>query len=321
MTPADGMPARDAGSIMKGNAVFKSGYNRCLHRLAHLPPGTPLPSENELALALDISRTTIRAVLAALEERGIVGRAGGQRHLARAPTEPDHFPDAQTLSAGAAFERRFLEWILQGDFRAGQLLNAAELARQFGTSTTTIRECLARFQHFGLLERRPNSSWLFNGITVEFVREIYDVREMFELRATRSFIERPDTAPEWRELTAIEQEHRTILAHLDRDFALFPAADERLHRILHESTGNRFILDFYNVVATLFHYTYRWNREDARQRSATALMEHLDYIDALRTRDQRSIDARCRKHLRTACATLIGSIETRAATPPLMRQS
>jgi DNA-binding GntR family transcriptional regulator len=300
---------------MKGNAVFKSGYNRCLGQLGRMPAGAPLPSENELAQSLDVSRTTIRAVLAALDARGIVQRSNGHRHLARVPEEHDYFPDAQTLSAGAAFERRFMEWILQGDFAAGQLLNAAELARQFGTSTTTIRECLAQFQHFGLLERRPNSSWLFNGITGDFVREIYDVREMFELRATRSFIELPDTAAEWRELEAIEQEHRSILAHIDRDYPLFPQLDERLHRIIHETTRNRFILDFYSVVATLFHYTYRWNREDAKQRSATALVEHLDYIRALRSRDPRAIDARCRKHLRTACATLIRSIETRAASP------
>ncbi|MDQ0349237.1 GntR family transcriptional regulator [Ancylobacter vacuolatus] len=300
---------------MKGNAVFKSGYNRCLQRLGALSPGAALPSESDLAHALEVSRTTVRAILAALQERGITERRDGQRRLARAPTPADHFPDAQTLSAGATFERRFMEWILTGDLSPGQLLNAAELARQFGTSTTTIRECLARFQHFGLLERRPNSSWLFGGVTGDFVREMYEVREMFELRATRSLLELPDSAPAWRELAAIEQEHRDILAHLDRDHALFPQLDERLHRIIHETTRNRFVLDFYTVVATLFHHTYRWNRDDAKPRSATALVEHLDYIAALRSRDPRAIDASCRKHLRTACATLIRSLEARATTP------
>lgn len=295
---------------MKGNAVFKSGYNRGLHQLAGRRVGSPLPSENEFALALEVSRTTIRAVLAELEARGIVERAEGRRRLARPPAEHDYFPDAQTLSAGAAVERRFMEWILDGDFRAGQLLNAAELARQFGTSTTTIRECLAQFQHFGLLERRPNSAWQFNGITADFLREIYEVREMFELRASRSLLALPDSAPAWRELEMVEREHRAMLASIERDYPLFPRLDERLHRIIHETARNRFILNFYNVVATLFHYTYRWNREDARERSATALREHLDYIEALRSRDQRAVDACCRKHLRSACATLIGSIES-----------
>ena len=294
---------------MKGNTVFKRSYNRCLRLLAGHAIGAPLPSESELAQALDVSRTTVRAVLASLAEAGIAGRGLGGRMLERHPVEADYFPDTQTLSAGAAVERRFMEWILQGDFRAGQLLNAAELARQFGTSTTTIREHLAQFQHFGLLERRPNSAWLYKGVTPAFAAEIYDVREMFELRSTRSFVELPDDSPPWSELRAIEQEHRALLDNIDAEYQRFPQLDERLHRLIHETSDNRFIIDFYDIVSTLFHYTYRWNKADEKQRNTTALLEHLDYIEALRSRDQRAIDARCRKHLRTARATLGRSIE------------
>ncbi len=300
-------------TAMKGNTVFKRSYNRALDLLAGREAGAVLPSESDLAQALDVSRTTVRAVLAALGEAGIVARAeedGGppRRRLGRRPGPADYFPDPQTLSAGAAVERRFMEWILQGDFRAGQLLNAAELARQFGTSTTTIREHLAQFQHFGLLERRPNSAWLFKGLTPAFANEIYDVREMFELRATRSFVELAEESEPWRELLAIEAEHHALLANIEHEYPSFPQLDERLHRVIHETTGNRFIIDFYDIISTIFHYTYQWNKGDEKQRSTIALMEHLDYIEALRSRDQRAIDARCRKHLRTARATLLRSI-------------
>lgn len=271
-----------------------------------------MPSESELARALDVSRTTVRAVLAALETSGIIGRREGIRCLARAPAEADHVPDAQTVPAGVAAERRLMGWILQGNLAPGQMLNTAELARRLGTSTTTLRECLAQFLRYGLVERRPNSSWRFNGITVEFVTEIYDVREMFELRATRSLLALDDTSPVWQQLTILEGEHHALMADIDRDYSLFPQLDERLHRLVHQAASNRFILDFYDVVSMLFHYTYRWNRADARQRSATALAEHIEYIDALRSRDQRRVDATCRLHLRTARATLARSIETHA---------
>ncbi|GLK84257.1 GntR family transcriptional regulator [Ancylobacter defluvii] len=293
---------------MKGNTVFKRSYNQCLRQLAGHPIGAALPSESEFSQLLDVSRTTVRAVLASLAKAGIASGGVGGRVLQRHPLATDYFPDMQTLSAGAAVERRFMEWILQGDFRAGQLLNAAELARQFGTSTTTIREHLAQFQHFGLLERRPNSAWLYKGVTPDFAAEIYDVREMFELRATRNFIELANDSPPWRELDVIEAEHRALLANIDTEYQSFPQLDERLHRLIHETSGNRFIIDFYDIVSTFFHYTYRWNRSDEKQRNTIALLEHLDYIEALRSRDQRAIDARCRKHLRTARATLARSI-------------
>ncbi len=285
---------------MKSNSVFKRVYNQSLSLLVDLPLGSPLATESELAQGLDVSRTTVRAALSSLEETGIVARDGGRRTLARYPVEGDYFPDTQTISAGAAVERRFMEWILQGNSSPGESLNTAELARQFGTSTTTIREHLAQFQHLGLLDRRPNGTWIFNGITPEFVSEIYDVREMFELRATRSFLALPTNSSPWQKLDAIEQDHHGLLANIDTDYTRFPPLDERLHRTIHEASGNRFIIGFYDILSVLLHYTFQWNEDDEKTRSTTSLLQHLDYIYALRSRDQQLIDSRLRTHLQTA---------------------
>ena len=293
---------------MKGNAVYKRAFNGCLALLSGLDTGARLPSEADLVHALNVSRTTVRAVLSALTQRGILTLDGPHRRLIRRPEAGDYFPDTQTLSAGAAVERRFMQWILQGDFRAGQLLNSAELARQFGTSTTTIREYLTHFQHYGLLERRPNSAWVYKGLTPEFADEIFDVREMFELRSTRDFLALPVDGPEWKALDDIEARHHLLLAEIETRHAEFPALDEALHRLIHMASGNRFIIDFYEVISAIFHYTYQWNEADEQQRSQVALNEHLAYIAALRSRDPRAIEARCRAHLKTARATLIRSI-------------
>jgi len=301
---------------MKSNTVFKRVYNQSLSLLVDLPLGSPLASESELAQGLDVSRTTVRAALSSLEDTGIVVRDGGRRTLARYPVETDYFPDTQTLSASAAVERRFMEWILQGNSTPGESLNTAELARQFDTSTTTIREHLAQFQHLGLLERRANGTWLFKGITPEFVREIYEVREMFELRATRRFVALSKDSVPWRKLDAIEQEHHNLLASIDTNYTRFPPLDERLHRIIHEASGNRFIIDFYDVMSILLHYTFQWNKDDEKTRSTTSLLEHLDYINALRSRDQQLIDRRLRKHLQTACAAVVRAAASTSKIDP-----
>lgn len=293
---------------MKGNAVYKRAFNGCLALLSGLELGTQLPSEADLVQELNVSRTTVRAVLSSLTKSGILAPDGTHRRLIRHPEPSDYFPDIQTMSAGAAVERRFMEWILQGDFRAGQLLNSAELARQFGTSTTTIREYLTHFQHYGLLERRPNSAWVYKGLTPEFAGEIFDVREMFELRSTRDFIALPADSAEWKALDDIEARHHYLLANIGTKHPEFPALDEALHRLIHMTSRNRFIIDFYEVISAIFHYTYQWNKADEQQRSVVALNEHLAYIAALRSRDQRAIDARCRAHLKTARATLVRSI-------------
>ncbi len=296
---------------MKGNAVFKRSFNGSLELCSKMPLGAALPSENELSQALSVSRTTVRSVLKGLEVAGIVTRGDGVRHVARHPNETDHFPDPQTMSQSATVERRFLEWVLEGHIGAGHLLTASELARQFNTSTTIIREHLPHFQHFGLIERRPNSAWLFKGITPAFANEIYDVREMFELRAARSFIALSDSSEPWRRLLAIEREHWKLKENLEASFARFPDLDEQLHRTIHEASDNRFVMDFYDISSMLFHYNFRWNASNELQRTSTAVNEHLDYIDALKKRNTKSIEAACRRHLRTARSNLLRSIELR----------
>jgi len=294
---------------MKGNAVYKGAYNRCLDFLSNMAVAEQLPSTSELAVKLAVSRTTVRSVLSSLTASGILAAGENFYQLCRKPERGNYFPETQTMSAGAAVERRFMEWILQGDFRAGQLLNSAELARQFGTSTTTIREYLTHFQHFGLIERRPNSAWVFLGITPSFAEEIYEVREMFELRSARRLIQLPSDAACWKALEGIEAEHLELLANIDRRYREFPALDERLHRLVHDASRNCYITEFYNVISAIFHYTYQWNRDDEKQRNTTALTEHLDYIAALRSRDPRAVEASFRTHLDTARATLMRSIQ------------
>lgn len=296
---------------MKGNAVYKRSYNACLEICEQLDLGAEMPSENELSQSLSVSRTTIRTVMNDFETAGILTKSGRSRRLVRRPAVEDAFPDPQTHSTAATVERRFLEWILQGKIDPGDLLTAAELARQFGTSTTTIREHLPHFQHFGLIERRPNSAWLFRGVTPAFANEIYEVREMFELRAARSFVGLANDSTPWRRMRVIEAEHRSLLEDIDRHYGAFPDLDERLHRTVHQTSENRFIEDFYDIIAMLFHYNVRWDAEEEKRRTSIALAEHLVYIEALLSRDLRSIDRACRQHLKTARSNLLRSIDVR----------
>ncbi len=293
---------------MKGNTIYKRAYNRCLTLLAARPPGEWPCSEAELAHHLDVSRTTVRAVLSSLSQCGLIGTDGLRRCLLRHPRPDDYFPDPQTETVAELVERRFMDWVLKGDCRPGQTINASELARQFGTSTTAIREYLNHFNHFGLLERHRNAGWVFKGVTPEFAAEIYEIREMFELRSARRFVELPANSPSWRQLSDIEREHHTLLADIDRRYSDFSRLDERLHRLIHDASRNRFMQEFYDVISIVFHYHYQWNKADEKERNIDAIHEHLAYIEALRSRDIRLIDAKCRAHLKTARATLLRSI-------------
>jgi len=304
--------SRDAGEgALKTDTVYKQAFNAMLDLVSGVPIDGPLPSENELSAALSVSRTTVRKVLGELVSRGYLRQDGRQRIVARLIPPEAHFANTETISASEQVETRFMEWMLRGDTRPGQQINELDLARQFGVGTTGIREFLNRFRRFGLIEKRPNAGWRFKGFTVDYAMELFEIRELFELRSAAVFAELDPTDPVWRELANLEAQHRTLLASIDERFQDFSDLDNRFHRFINAVLPNRFIEDFYEIISFIFHYHYQWNKQDERQRNEVAIAEHLAYIEALKSRDRRAIELACCRHLASAKQTLLNSTRLR----------
>ena len=138
---------------MRGDTVFKRTYNSALHHMASLELKVGLPSENALAARLGTSRTTLRKILTAMKENHLIRGEASQWTVARKPKTADFFPESETVATSVQVEKKFMEWMMRGDRKEGDIVNGLELARQFNVSTGTIREYLNRFGRFGLIER------------------------------------------------------------------------------------------------------------------------------------------------------------------------
>jgi DNA-binding GntR family transcriptional regulator len=131
---------------------------------------------------------------------------------------------------------------------------------------------------------------------------------MFELRSAAAFAALPQDSPVWADLDRLEEQHRLLQRDIATRFNEFSELDERFHRLIHRASLNRFIVDFYDVIAMIFHYHYQWNKAQERERNEVAIGEHLAYIEALKSRDLGKVDTACRKHLKSARQTLLTSI-------------
>jgi DNA-binding GntR family transcriptional regulator len=292
---------------MKTDTVFKRAFNDALDVVATLGEGDPLPSENILGAQLGVSRTTVRKVLTALANKGGVAGSGRDRVAARALAQITRFPDEETVPMSAQIEKGFMEWMLRDNARPGTAINELELARQFGVGTTGVREFLNRFQRFGLIEKRPNAGWVFKGFTLSFAVELFEIREMFELRSAIAFASLPQASPLWQRIGSLREEHQALLQEAERHFHDFSDLDNRFHRLINSAAPNRFIDGFYDIITLIFHYHYQWNKRDERQRNEVAIREHLNYIDALLSRNAAMVELACRAHLTTAKQTLLHS--------------
>jgi DNA-binding GntR family transcriptional regulator len=292
---------------MKSDAVFKRAFNDALDLICSLGAGEALPSENELGARLNVSRTTVRKILSTLVERGVVGGSGRQRFVRSADARLKRFPQAETVPMSEQVEKHFMEWMLRGNTRAGTSINELELARQFGVATTGIREFLNRFERFGLIEKRPNAGWMFKGFTPSFALDLFEIREMFELRSAMAFATLPEDSLHWPKLEALREEHVSLLRDIDRRYHDFSGLDSRLHRLINSAAPNRFIEDFFDIITLIFHYHYQWNKQDERQRNEVAIREHLTYIEALLSRNLSIVQLACRAHMASAKETLMRS--------------
>ncbi|HWA48718.1 MAG TPA: GntR family transcriptional regulator [Dongiaceae bacterium] len=230
--------------------------------------------------------------------------AGRERYVG-AGSAIERFPEAETVPMSEQVEQRFLEWMLRDNASPGTSINELDLGRRFGVATTGIREFLNRFQRFGLIEKRPNAGWIFKGFTPSFALDLFEIREMFELRSALSFARLPANSPLWQKLAALREQHVALLQDIEQRYHDFSDIDSRLHRLINSAAPNRFIDDFFDIITLIFHYHYQWNKQDERQRNEVAIREHLTYIDALLGRNSSIVELACRAHLASAKETLM----------------
>jgi len=305
---------------MKTDAVFKRAFNDALDLVSKVGDGEPLPSENTLSARLAISRTTLRKILSTLGALGVVTGSGRQRFVGSTKQAVQRFPKAETVPMSEQVEKRFMEWMLRDDTRPGTSINELDLARQFGVATTGIREFLNRFQRFGLIEKRPSAGWVFKGFTASFALELFEIREMFELRSAIAFAALPESSPLWQRLESLREEHVSLLREIEHRYHDFSDLDSRYHRLINSATPNRFIEGFYDIISLIFHYHYQWNKQDERQRNEVAIREHLTYIEALLSRNTSIVELACRAHLASAKETLVRSTSGKNPASTTARQ-
>lgn len=301
--------------MSRDSSTFKESYNRALDLVGSIGPAGALPTESALSLKLDVSRTTVRGILSGLDRAGIIEWSGRTKRVLRRAHEDEYYSREEAAPASERLSLRFMEYILAGELTPGSVIHETELKKQFHVSSTVVREFLIRFSRFGLIQKERNRHWTLRGFTREFADELFDVREMFERKAFALLLQQEPQSDAHQKLFALRPEHEALLRHLRRDFLSFPRLDEKFHRVWIEEMGNRFVLDFFELVSLVFHYHYRWNKIDEMERNGDALKEHLAIISALEVGDAKAAQRHFAEHLRRAKQTLIASVQWDAEIP------
>jgi DNA-binding GntR family transcriptional regulator len=124
--------------------------------------------------------------------------------------------------------------IIMGHRDSGTRLNVDELANEYNTSVTPVRDALQMLNHEGLVDIKPRSGYFVVQITLKQLRELLDIRRLLELTAVERAAKRAN--PE------LIQEMRTVHVGYtgDDDEAYDRYTDENrhFHYLVGKASGN-----------------------------------------------------------------------------------
>jgi DNA-binding GntR family transcriptional regulator len=189
------------------------------------------------------------------------------------------------------------ERLLRGDLPVGRRLVEQQLAAEFQTSRTPVREALRRLEGDGHIVREPGGGVCPSPPSVKSMRELYEVRVAIEELVAR----RAATAGDRGRIEAIDQDWRALQATWQDERALprgpdFVYADEGFHRQLAVASGNdvaeTLLGDLNDRIRVLRIYDFTTD-----DRIGATITEHLEIVASVLARDADAAAAFMRAHV------------------------
>jgi DNA-binding GntR family transcriptional regulator len=201
--------------------------------------------------------------------------------------------------------REIKEAIMTVRAKPGEKLDQSEWAERLGISRTPVREALKRLTLEGFVTSDTQREWRVYTLSVEDVRQLYELREAVECYVARAAAARMTPEAQARLQRIIAAMDEAVAADDRRSFR---RADLEFHDLLLELAGNPHLA---RVSAAAHEKLRRFRRDDVSLpgRIAGTLQENRRIAEALAARDPAAAEAAQRDHLRASAATLLNLLE------------
>jgi len=131
--------------------------------------------------------------------------------------------------------RRLRRSIIMGRRQPGERLDVEELALQFDTSVTPVRDALQMLNQEGLVMIRPRSGYFVARMTLKELRDMLDLRKVLELAA----VERAALRVTESEVTQLRSVHAGYTGDDDESYDRYTDENRRFHYLIARASGNQ----------------------------------------------------------------------------------
>ena len=183
--------------------------------------------------------------------------------------------------------------ILEGKIFSGDRLWAQDLADDLGVSVVPVKEALLLLQGEGLITITPRRSSVVKRFTITEMKDLYDLRRMFEIEALRQIVLADELTNAF--VDALEQCNEKIKRNRSKG-AVALEFDRKFHDTLIGACGNRMLIDLYGRLNTQAHII-RYATWKFGPRAEINYREHAAIIEALRAGNINSAERAITNHL------------------------
>ncbi|GAA1214199.1 GntR family transcriptional regulator [Rhodoglobus aureus] len=172
-----------------------------------------------------------------------------------------------------------VEWRLA----PGTILGEVEQAARLGVSRTPLREALSRLMTDGLVASQSGRGLVVTDVSVNNIRELFDVRKALEVKAVRlAAVQHTGTtfADLEREFEAVPQ----LLARDDSDRSAYFDLVRRFDAAVDDAVENDYLIGALNSLRTHLVRVRRLAKDNPERLTAAA-REHLLIVQAIVARD------------------------------------
>jgi DNA-binding GntR family transcriptional regulator len=197
--------------------------------------------------------------------------------------------------------------LLAGELRTGQFVSQRELADLLGATLNPVREAIRKLEAEGMI-----NVYAQRGIQIveggpKAINDSYDYRLLLETNAVKHLIARADPAAIAAIAAKVEQSLQAM-ATSPKDRKVRIAAldcDYQFHKDLIDFQKNEIISKHYSLNAARLRL-FRASLGEPLQRLEVAAQEHLEILDACRTRNADLAVARLSEHVQISREHTLG---------------
>jgi DNA-binding GntR family transcriptional regulator len=184
--------------------------------------------------------------------------------------------------------------IISGQSLPGTMYSVPTLADDLGVSTTPVREALLELARNGLIEPVRNRGFRVLETTLEELSELFEVRELLEVRAAELLTRRAPKglgglarlADEIRDAVKVDDVHGYL------------EADRRFHQAFIAAAGNALLTQMAMAARDRMRL-YGISSRAGLERQVASVAEHYKLIELAMVGNVKSIKVLLKEHIRT----------------------